>query len=174
MREAAAAKMEAVSQNRAHREAFYVLAAEYLPGSDVQKMRRFEKLYPEAFLVMLLEEKVIGAAFGWPRRWADPEDESFTLDGIAVRVEYQNKGFGKQLLTAFESAAARYGAPCVSVGSAGGYVERFYIENGYVPKQYKVWDDEGPVVEKVFESMEDYASYVRKDEDGFVVMEKRI
>lgn len=167
-------KTEVLRLNHELSDAFYALAAEYLPGSDVQKMQKFVRMYPETFLVMLLERKVIGAAFGWPRRWADPEDESFTLDGIAVRAEHQKKGYGKQLLAAFESAAARYGAPCVSVGSAGGYVERFYIENGYVPKQYKVWDDNGPVVEKVFEGIEDYASYERKNENGFVVMEKRI
>ena len=67
-----------------------------------------------------------------------------------------------------------YGAPSVSLGSAGGYVEKFYIDCGYTPTEYKVWENGASVVEKRFDTIEDYYTYSRKNEDGFVVMCKKI
>ena len=152
---------------------FYALAAEYLPGSDPEKMKRFAEMFPEAFIALAYEGEIIGVAFGWLRSCVAPEDKSFSLDGIAVRYDHQKKGYGKLLLAEFEKAAAKYSS-VVSVGSAGGYVEKFYIDCGFVPKEYKVWDGGGIAVEKTFDSFEDYCSYTRKNEDGFVVMVKRI
>lgn len=67
-----------------------------------------------------------------------------------------------------------YGCPSISLGSAGGYVEHYYIKNGYEPICYKVYREQGIVVEKEYTSVEDYETYRRKNEDGFVVMIKRI
>ena len=100
--------------------------------------------------------------------------DDFELNGIAVRWDRQRKGYGRQLLRAFEQAAAAYGSPEVSVGSAGGYVETFYMDCGYQPVEYKVWQDGRPVVEKTFSGVSDYRSYVRKTQDGFVVMRKSL
>ena len=155
-------------------EKFYSLAAEYLPGSDPDKMRERVKIFPHAFIAAMLGEQVIGVAFGWERKLDVPTDNSFTLDGIAVEEKYQKNGYGKLLLKAFGTAAKEYGAEFVSVGSAGGYVEKFYIDCGFVPKEYKVWENGSPVVEKIFHSMEDFYSYQRKNPDGFVVLEKHI
>lgn len=151
---------------------FYGLAEEYLPGSDLEKMRTRAELFPKAFIALVLDGEVIGVCFGWGRRLDVPEDPSFVLDGIAVREDYQKMGCGKRLLGAFEKAAADYGYPTVSVGSAGGYVEKFYIDCGFTPKEYKVWDRGVCVVERAFADIEDYFSYERKNPDGFVVMEK--
>ncbi|MBP1561874.1 MAG: GNAT family N-acetyltransferase [Oscillospiraceae bacterium] len=153
---------------------FYALAAEYLPGSSQSKMRERAEMYPKAFTALVSGGEVIGVCFGWARKHDAPSDSTFTLDGIAVKVPFQKKGYGKILLSAFERAAAEYGFDTVSVGSAGGYVEKFYIDCGFVPKEYKVWSGGAPSVEKTFDSIEDYYAYQRKDPDGFVVMEKRI
>lgn len=155
-------------------DAFYALTAEFLPDSDPDRMRAMSRQYPEAFLAMLEGDRVIGAAFGWPRRHFAPEDPSFTLDGIVIRWDHMRQGLGKQLLAAFERAAAAYGAPAVSAGSSGGYVEQFYIACGYRPKEYKLWQDGKPAVIKVFSDLEDYRAYPRPDGDGFIVMEKNI
>lgn len=152
--------------------AFYALAAEYLPDSDPARMRRFAQLYPRAFLALTVDGQLIGAAFGWPRRHADPSDDSFTLAGICIAWEHWRKGYGCKLLAAFEDAARSYGAAAVSVGSAGGFVEAFYLGCGYSPKLYKAWVDGAPIVEHVYADLADYHTYQRQHPDGFVVMEK--
>lgn len=122
---------------------YLALAAEYLPDSEKEKMERRAGRYPRAFVALAIEAELAGVAFGWPRELDAPGDSSFTLDGIAVREPYQRKGYGRLLLRAFESAAGEYGYPAVSVGSAGGYVEKFYLDNGYIPREYKIWTDCG-------------------------------
>lgn len=78
------------------------------------------------------------------------------------------------LLSEFEKAAAGYGKSAVSLGSAEGYAEKFYISFGYFPAEYKVWKNGAPCVKKVFADMADYLSYKRCDGDGFVVMRKKL
>jgi len=154
--------------------AFYRMVEEYLPDSDPTQLRDYATLFPKAFLVLLENEEVIGVAFGWHRKLTVPEDVSFVLNGIAVHHDKQQNGYGKQLLQAFEQAAKEYGAPTVSLGSAGGYVERFYIDCGYTPAEYKIWENGAPVVEKQFTDMNDYQTYSRRNKDGFVVMQKSL
>lgn len=112
--------------------------------------------------------------FGWSREIEFSEDKSFALDGIAVRYDCQKNGIGSRLLDCFEKAALLYGAKSVSVGSAGGYVEKFYTDREYIPQCYKLWVDDKPVIAKKFSDIADCFSYVRADDGGFVVMEKRI
>lgn len=154
--------------------AFYNLVEEYLPGSDPAQLKEYSKLFPKAFLVLLQDSEVIGVAFGWGRKLRFPEDDSFVLNGIAVRYDHQRKGYGKLLLQAFEQAVKEYGAPSVSLGSAGGYVEKFYINCDYTPTEYKVWENGTPVVEKRFTDINDYLTYSRRNEDGFVVMQREL
>ena len=154
--------------------AFYRMVEEYLPDSDPEQLREYATLYPKTFLVLPEHGEVIGVAFGWHRKLNFPEDDSFVLNGIAVRHDKQRNGYGKRLLLAFEQAVKAYGAPSVSLGSARGYVEQFYLACGYTPTEYKVWENGVPVVEKQFTDMEDYRTYSRKNEDGFVVMRKKI
>ncbi len=158
--------------NDGNRNAFYSLVEEYLPDSEPERLMKYEKEFPKAFLTLLDGNEVIGVAFGWLRSIEVPEDDSFELNGMAVRYDYQKRTYGKKLLAAFEQAAMMYGASAVSVGSAGGYVEKFYIDCGYYPTEYKVWNDNGPSIEKTFADLEDYYSYERQSEDGFVVMYK--
>jgi len=154
--------------------AFYRLVEEYLPDSDPEQLREYATLFPKTFLVLLEHGEVIGVAFGWHRKLKFPEDDSFVLNGIAVRHDKQRNGYGKQLLLAFEQGVKTYGVPSVSLGSAGGYAEQFYLACGYTPTEYKVWENGSPVVEKQFANLEDYRAYSRKNADGFVVMRKEI
>lgn len=153
---------------------FYQMVEEYLPDSDPAQLHEYAALFPNTFLVLLENTEVIGVAFGWHRKLKFPEDDSFVLNGIAMREEHQRKGYGKLLLQAFEQAVKEYGAPSVSLGSAGGYVEQFYLACGYTPTEYKVWENGAPMVEKHFADLEDYLTYSRKNNDGFVVMRKEI
>lgn len=153
---------------------FYEIAAEYLPGSREDTMRCRAVKYPKAFVLLMAGDEAAGIAFGWPRKSDAPEDDSFCLDGIAVKTPYWRKGYGSLLLAAFENAALEYGFPLVSVGSAGGYVEQFYISNGYLPAEYKRYTDDGIVSDHQFEGLTDYQTYQRPEADGFVVMKKRL
>ena len=46
----------------------------------------------------IADSRVIGAApSGWPRSLDAQNDTSFTLDGIAVDVQYQKRGLGGRL-----------------------------------------------------------------------------
>lgn len=157
--------------SRENEERFFALAAEYLPDSDQDRMRRFAQLYPEAFLTLSLDGRVIGVAYGWFRRHFAPEDPSFTLDGICIEYDCWRKGYGTRLMAAFEAAARDYGAQAVSVGS-GLVAEPFYIACGYFPKEYKVWVDGKPWVEKTFATLAEYSAYERQEPDGFIVLEK--
>ena len=156
------------------REAFYALAKEYLPGSDYDKVHKREQDYQKAYLALCRDEEVIGVIFGWPRKLDAPEDATFCIDGVAVREPFQAQGYGGKLIEAFEAAAREYGFDRLSVGSAGGYVERFYIQNGFQPKEYKAFGENGISVEKHFRSLGEYETYQRKNPDGFVVLEKQM
>ena len=157
-----------------YEEEFYCFTAEYLPDSDPERLRKFAAEYPKAFLLLIKENELIGAAFGRDRSRQFPEDNSFELCGIAVRYDHQRRGYGSMLLREFEKAAAGYGKAAVSLGSAEGYAEKFYISCGYFPTEYKVWKNGVPRVKKVFGDIEDYLSYQRDGGDGFVVMRKEL
>lgn len=156
------------------KEKFFAFCAEYFPGSECEKMKRYEKMFPKAFIAVTENDEIIGTAFGWSRSVEFPDDKSFALDGIAVRYDFWKNGIGSRLLEHFEKAAVLYGAKSVSVGSAGGYVENFYINRGYIPRCYKLRIDDKPVIAKKFNGMTDYYSYEREDDGGFVVMEKQV
>lgn len=159
---------------RENEAAFYEIAAEYLPGSCEETMRRRAAQYPKAFVLLMAGDEAAGVAFGWPRKLDAPEDDSFCLDGIAVKAPFWRNGYGSMLLHTFEDAVREYGFPAVSVGSAGGYVEQFYISNGYLPAEYKRYTQDGIVLDHRFESLADYRAYQRPEADGFVVMIKHL
>lgn len=167
-------EIEMVQLDDSNRDGFYQLVSDYLPDSDLEKVKKRAGEYPKAYPVLMCGGTVIGVAFGWPRNLDAAKEEGFTLDGIAVEEAYQKRRYGARLLSAFERAAAEYGYNYISVGSAGGYVEKFYMENGYRPICFKSYSDEGIRVEKIFENQKDYEQYKRPTEEGFVVMGKEL
>lgn len=154
-------------------EAFFALAQEYL-GSSPEQLQKKASDYPHAFLALMQDSALIGIAFGWPHIPNVPgEAPSFGLAGLAINSTFQRRGYGSELLQAWEKHAKEYGFPTITVGSAGGYVERFYIKNGYTPIQYKIYVDGVIRLAKTFPSPADYYHYTRPKEEGFVVLEKR-
>ena len=75
---------------------------------------------------------LIGIAFGVP---VGPEA---ILQGIAVAQDAAGRGIGSRLLQEFESVCTSAGLGAISLGSADGYVERFYRKNGYRVREYWV------------------------------------
>lgn len=166
--------IEIITLNEKISEDFYRLSAEYLPGSSHEKMRKYSGIFSDSFIAAMHGNELAGIAFGWLRNLEFPGDDSFVLDGIAVRQEFQGRGIGRRMLNRFEASAKEYGAETVSVGSAEGGAEKFYIACGYVPVEYKIWENGRPVLKKAFESFDDYLFFKRFEADGFIVMTKNI
>lgn len=158
-----------VTISDALREDFYKLMAEYLPGSSFERVSEEELRWPKAFIACVEDSRVIGVAYGWLRA----DGVSFCLDGIAIEAAHWRQGLGRKLLSVWEQAVREYGAHFVSVGSADGYVEDFYIACGYSPMCYKIYAESGIEEIKQFADEADYRQYKRPQEsEGFVVMEK--
>jgi GNAT superfamily N-acetyltransferase len=94
---------------------------------------------PELALVAVQGTEVVGVCFA-----AVPhEGEGVVLDGLAVDGARVREGLGSRLLAAFEERVAAAGFTRVSLGSAEGYVEDFYLQNGYIPVEFQVTTAEG-------------------------------
>lgn len=148
---------------------FDALVKEYLPGSDIQCIHQKVDEGDGIALLALEQDTVLGCVYGW----ATPRENEYVLDGIAVEYHHWRAGIGTALLCAFETKVKQRGYTLISLGSADGFVETFYISNGYQPSCYKIYREDEIVTVCSFSDMESYFSYQRPETDGFVVMEKR-
>lgn len=128
---------------------------EYLFGDDEFIMSMYEK-YPEAYGGYFIDDMMVGVCYGWPRSEQVDDDDSFTLDGIALIEPYNKCGRGSLLLKFFVDSAGKLGYGRVSVGSAGGYVERYYLKNGFRPIEFKVMIEDAPTFVLPVASMDEY------------------
>ena len=95
--------------------------------------------------------ELVGHALGRPHAANEVE-----LAGLSVVESHRRQGIGSALLDAFEERAAGAGFERVTLGSAGGYVDDFYAENGYEPESVLVrFDVDGPQPETGFEVMDE-------------------
>lgn len=121
----------------------YSLLCARVGDRDRSLVREWYDAHPELFRAAYHDEDadvdtgahevVVGFALGRERRASSVE-----LAGIGVREPHTRRGIGSRLLTAFEDAAADLGFDRVSLGSAGGYVDDFYLANGYEPESILV------------------------------------
>ncbi len=109
------------------------LAAEFLGESAAHALMAGLGAHPELAFVLSVDGTVAGVAFGHP----DAEG-GVTLEGIAIAGPHAGRGLGSTLLARFEQAAAAAGYSNVNLGSGPGYVERFYLKNGYRQTEYMV------------------------------------
>lgn len=84
-------EIEMVQLDDSNRDGFYQLVSDYLPDSDLEKVKKRAGEYPKAYPVLMCGGTVIGVAFGWPRNLDAAKEEGFTLDGIAVEEAYQRE-----------------------------------------------------------------------------------
>ena len=111
------------------------IAIEYLEQETERFKAMYEKL-PAAFAGYYIDDKLVGCAYGFPSPRGD--DKCFSLDGIAMEWDYKAQGKGSKLLQFWEKCVYDLGFNRVDVGSAGGYVEHFYLKNGYKPLELKI------------------------------------
>ena len=93
-----------------------------------EEMRPWYADTPELFAGAFDADEMVGVVTG---RQADQTHAH--LFGLGVMPNYRRQGIGAELVAAFEAGAANLGVDRVSVGSAGGYVDRFYAAQGYEP-----------------------------------------
>ena len=84
--------------------------------------------HPELFRAVYDQNNIVGVCHA-----AEHENHLIIIHGIAVEPAYSGKGLGGKLLKEIEIAAKKLGGKTLSVGSAAGYVEKFYIKNGFKP-----------------------------------------
>jgi ribosomal protein S18 acetylase RimI-like enzyme len=111
----------------------YRMLCERTGERDREAVESWYDEYPELFWGAYDQGALVGFALGRPRTGSSVE-----LVGIAVDDEYTRRGIGSRLLGDFEGAVADLGYDRVSLGSAGGYVDEFYVSNGYYPESILV------------------------------------
>lgn len=161
--------------------AFEAIMNDYLPGNSAEKVLGMYRKYRDAFVGYYKEDNLIGICYGWPRSEEVAEDSSFSIVGIAIVHPNHAQGRGAKLLSYFEQKVKEMGFTKVSVGSADGYVEKFYMQNGYIPKEYKVLRDGQDTYVHLLSSPMDYER-LNKEEilrqvdgyHGFIVFEKTL
>jgi GNAT superfamily N-acetyltransferase len=118
----------------------YKIRRQYLDDGPFDVWARERQVHPDLFLACLCNGKLIGIAYGRPSDTSEgvSEKDSATLNGIAVVEMFSGNGYGSQLLSFFNKQTKRVGYKTVGVGSAGGYVDRFYMKNGYTPIAYMI------------------------------------
>ena len=121
------------------------LAREYLGNGDDAGLARAYATNPDLAVVCRegAAQIIIGVCFGW----ASGEDAS--LQGIAVASHRAGRGIGSRLIRYFEDACRNHGCTRISVGSAEGYVEHFYLKNGYRPIEFYVTLDHQPTIKSL-------------------------
>lgn len=114
-------------------DAVYRMLCERTGERDRDAVESWYDDYPELFWGAYDQGELVGFALGRPRT-----ESSVELVGIAVDDEHTRMGVGSRLLDAFEGTVADLGYDRVSLGSAGGYVDEFYVSNGYYPESILV------------------------------------
>jgi len=110
------------------------IVAEYLPGTEISALDKMCADNPTTVVGYYHDDELIGVCYGFPTK-----DRDFSLDGIAIVWDYMKAGRGGELLALFESQVKALGYTSISLGSADGYVERFYLKNGYTPTELKMY-----------------------------------
>lgn len=110
---------------------------------SIEALRDRYQKHPDLFLGAYDNGELVGHCLGRPR-----SDRAVELEGIAVERSFQQRGIGTELLARFEDRVADLGFQRISLGSAGGYVDKFYIERGYSPVSVLVRYEDSAVSER--------------------------
>ena len=115
-------------------DALRQIVGEYLPGTKLTELDKMCERFPSAVVGYYIGDKMVGVCYGF-----EIDCENFMLDGIAIVQPHNAAGRGGKLISLFEERVSAMGYKNISLGSADGYVERFYIKNGYSPVELKIY-----------------------------------
>lgn len=93
----------------------------------LETIRSWYEDTPELFGIAYEDENPVGSCTGKKRTATDAE-----LAGLGVEPDFRRRGIGSRLVEQFEDNAAAIGIERIDVAAAGGCVDQFYAENGYV------------------------------------------
>ncbi|MEM7129055.1 MAG: GNAT family N-acetyltransferase [Chloroflexota bacterium] len=128
----------------------YQLKVEYLDDGPFEEFMAMYNKYSELFVGLFNAEELIGISFGWPLAEQFPEEkDEISLQGIVVRHDFAAQGLGSKLLAFWEEQVAKRSERFIGVGSAPGYVERFYLKHGYKPIQYLLYGNDLALAESL-------------------------
>jgi GNAT superfamily N-acetyltransferase len=116
-----------------HLDAAREVAANFVGAQGPETLAARHAAYPGFAIGLSVDGTLVGLAFGYPNSHG-----GVTLEAIAVDHAYSGRGLGSALLARFERAVAEAGYDNVDLGSAPGYVEHFYLKNGYEQTEYMV------------------------------------
>ena len=109
------------------------IVQEYLPGTTENELYKMFTNENSVFIGYYMENKLVGVCFG-----ETYNKDYFGIMGIAIIHPYIKQGRGSKLLNYFENIVKSKGHKNLSVGSADGYVEHFYLKNGFVLSSLKI------------------------------------
>ena len=135
---------------------FWEIQKEYLDKWNFDYLEEEYSRHPELYIGCYDGGKLIGIAYGFVR------GNIVTLQGIAVVHENWRMGIGSKILKFFENMVKQTGKKTIGVGSAEGFVEKFYFKNGYRPVEIQAKDKQGKIIKK--EKVESYEDGFRKKE----------
>lgn len=138
-------------------EAFWKLQTEYLDNWSFNHLKEEFSKYRDLYVGCYEENILIGIAYGFIK------GEAVILQGVAVRHDIWRRGIGSKILTFFESQAKLTGRKTISVGSAEGFVEQFYLKNGYKPITIQAKDENHYLLAE--EKVENYEDGLKKREE---------
>jgi len=109
-------------------------------GQDKSRetIRSWYEDVPALFLLAVDDGSVIGVTTG--RLW---EAGEASLAGIGLEPGRRGEGIGTRLVEQFEANAREAGIERLTVASAGGYVDRFYLDCGFSPERILVMNPAG-------------------------------
>ena len=119
-------------------EESYAIKVQYLDNSPRDSWVAMRAKHPDLFVACRRQEEIIGICYGWPANKQQYEHGTIVLQGIAVAEEFSGNGYGSRLLHFFEHQVERTRGQTVTVASAGGYVDHFYMKNGYEPVAFMI------------------------------------
>lgn len=100
---------------------------------SMARVRSWYEAVPDLFLFAVEGDEVIGVCTGRPGGERD-----VSLAGIGLEPDRRDEGIGTRLLERFEENARAIGVERISVASAGGRVDDFYVDNGFEPEKILV------------------------------------
>jgi GNAT superfamily N-acetyltransferase len=124
-------------------EQFNSIVQEYLPGTSKDELYEMYHTHNSLFTGYYIENKLTGVCFG-----KSIDKDNFQLVGIAIIHPFNKQGRGGKLLKYFEDRVKIRGFTRISLGSADGYVEHFYLKNNFAVSSLKILTDNDEWKEK--------------------------
>ncbi|PSQ42645.1 hypothetical protein BRD17_08195 [Halobacteriales archaeon SW_7_68_16] len=113
---------------------------------SIATVRKWHEDHPRLLVGAFDGDELVGHALGLA---PDGDGGAVELAGLSVVESHRRRGIGSRLVAAIERRAATAGYDRITLGSAGGYVDEFYLASGYAAESILVRLDgdrvDGPV-----------------------------